>query len=221
MAGSSTSYFSENTGGQLIPALQFIIDHALDTQLPDNYVRPGATDPADKDYYLRWVINDADARAQVHRWSIRASSIVDSFEPRFTGMRLNRDGVPQALAWPRQYAFLNQGAATQGSISQLNSTRIPPTVTNDQGIEVDYIPHLICLATAHIAIRLANNQDPFGNWYDDENMTEGRTLVKRKIGDIEHEWLVTGGGNRSQVMSFSVKDLLKPLLRNTVMTVSR
>jgi len=208
VARSSTSYFSENTGGQLIPALQFIVDHALDTQLPDNYVRPGATDPADKDYYLRWVITDADARMQVYRWSIRASTLVDSFEPRFTGVRLSSS---QALAWPRQYAFLNQGSATQGSISQMNSTRIGE----------DEVPHLICLATAHVIIRLANKQDPFGNWYEEENMTEGRTLVKRKIGDIEHEWLVTGSGNRSQVMSFSVRDLLKPLLRNTAMTVSR
>ena len=161
-----------------------------------------------------------DIREESYRTSIRASAIVDSFEPRFTGFRtetryfvkedenLNNEelkskfatfipittsdvvvGTPvQPLAWPRQEA---------------NQNGVP--------IPVNFVPPLVCLATAHVVIRLANGQDPFGNLFTQSASPAGlaRTELAITTSGIVKKWTPLQGASAAQEEdAYTIEDIL-------------
>lgn len=191
---SAASYLSQEPGGQLIPALQFILDHKLSGLLPLPFVnKDGTTDPAG------WTNANAQARERAYNAAVRASAIVDTFGPRFLGEKTKSEfdeDSPQLLEWPRT-----------------------GVVVGGHEIPDNKVPTLICLATAHVAILLINDKDPFGDLYDVSSTATaaGTYLKKAMMGPMSVEYDVLAGADATAAGSlenieFTVESLLAPLI---------
>jgi len=182
------SYFKSGDATVVDSVLKFIKDNGLESQLP-------SPEPSD----------DVAFNA-----SKRASVLVDSFEPNFSGVRV--DGAEQERAWPRIGALFGGVAGVA----------IP--AQDDAG--EPYIPKLILLATARLTIRLLNDQDPFGNWYESEydaNLAAGTVKVEETIhGVITERWQPTSPATSvSTASDFTVRSLLRPLFKTAQLTTGR